>query len=1140
MKQPTALGLGADARTIPRKKGLLAEYFYEGEPVAVTSPVDCSLRSVGVVLSLTGDHQINAGVMRIGIGQGREVNVQYTDVPNNVSKLLGFYCISDSGESEAKDSALRPSGAVLEYQTSQQSLSINAEPVHLNRINVGRKHVLGAGVPDGGFTPIIEQGVSVTTQLSRRDSELGELQQLIGQEISRSIQPEIEKISHAMSMVNDRMTAEIRAMYAKHNRMDADIDHQSQINGKPQTGVDSTSTSLSENEQAMVEFTQAQFETALASCNHEIQVTSRLLKMLKQMNQLDLDPSNITDHPSSTSRSDVSRPENMPPILSDNKTDEELDSFLEDQAASEWSLRDIENLAKLFLNVCLGEMNSEIQKNYVDELLSNAQVHDVRLLSSVFASWLQKHISTRRNSQVIQPARQSSLLRKLFSKVLTSKSVLGAQRNDVENLDACDKNGMQVALISKPLTIWNAVGSFESPEGKTCWHVVRIVLKFLIKHRLECPWMNGYELGVFGETPLHIALLFNNAEETDWRFHEMFNDLWKMCPRLHDAQYQDALYEGENVLHLAIIRNFGNKVIDQILSSDRKKTILMQQAVGSFFKKPSLSYGYCNLLGEYPLFFAACSHQIEIFQHLVAHGADLERTASEKNYNLMHLLILNDSSIRRRSETPSTETDRRSCKLLEHYKKLAGYLKKMGKLTTLEQSCNSEGYTPLKLAAAKGSVPMFLHMFDDEKIKKAWSYGALVCKKLYLDGVDVPLNRQDTPLSDSSRADMSLLEILVLKKRKDILSESEIDKLVQMKWDKYGCFIFHRKLGVTLFVTVAIFLLPMTKIETSLTWKTLHIFSHTVVAFVFEHLCEKRSSDSLVHRFIFRTWSRADLTVSNLIIRLIRDVVGWIFQPILPVTNQIEAWAEQAESLLRFLLEPDGPDGSDGRGTWFSVYGACSRALHICDRMLALCWQWHEDLLDWDAEKRAAQFVPLFSRVLLGLYVLRVCLDQSCSKVADDSTQGTASPTPSSFYGALNAVLGYLTSIEALLYSVIGLVSFSSVASLAMVFRDCGSLVLLVSKAVSSELPVFIAVYAIFLLCFAHAHFLASNHLHAGLAEGADSVWRIFSAMLGNFSAEKEELVQQPWNHFLVSSITVTNYFLVAVVSIPPSTISRI
>ena len=40
-------------------------------------------------------------------------------------------------------------------------------------------------------------------------------------------------------------------------------------------------------------------------------------------------------------------------------------------------------------------------------------------------------------------------------------------------------------------------------------------------------------------------------------------------------------------------------------------------------------------------------------------------------------------------------------------------------------------------------------------------------------------------------------------------------------------------------------------------------------------------------------------------------------------------------------------------------------------------------------------------------------------------------------------------------------------------------------------------------LVFAHAHFLASNQLHAGIDEGMDSMWRIFSAMLGSFPEDK-------------------------------------
>jgi hypothetical protein len=52
---------------------------------------------------------------------------------------------------------------------------------------------------------------------------------------------------------------------------------------------------------------------------------------------------------------------------------------------------------------------------------------------------------------------------------------------------------------------------------------------------------------------------------------------------------------------------------------------------------------------------------------------------------------------------------------------------------------------------------------------------------------------------------------------------------------------------------------------------------------------------------------------------------------------------------------------------------------------------------------------------------------------------------------------------------------------------------------VVSNLPVFVAIYSIVLLVFAHSHFLASNHLHAGVSERMDSMRRIFSAMLGSW-----------------------------------------
>jgi hypothetical protein len=102
--------------------------------------------------------------------------------------------------------------------------------------------------------------------------------------------------------------------------------------------------------------------------------------------------------------------------------------------------------------------------------------------------------------------------------------------------------------------------------------------------------MSGGERGDFWEIPLHIAFIFTKVDDGDVLFHKMFNDIWKSCPNLHDAQYTDALYEGENILHLAIIRNFG-KYIDHILDLEQRDKLLKHHAVGNFFKESTLIYG---------------------------------------------------------------------------------------------------------------------------------------------------------------------------------------------------------------------------------------------------------------------------------------------------------------------------------------------------------------------------------------------------------------------------------------------------------------------------------------------------------------------------------------------------------------------
>ena len=117
----------------------------------------------------------------------------------------------------------------------------------------------------------------------------------------------------------------------------------------------------------------------------------------------------------------------------------------------------------------------------------------------------------------------------------------------------------------------------------------------------------------------------------------------------------------------------------------------------------------------------------------------------------------------------------------------------------------------------------------------------LLCPHQQYDGVDVSFPQVDGAARASAGAagvaSDSILEILVGKKRKDILPRSQIDRLVETKWDKYGRSVFHRKPGGTLFVTASVFFLPMTRLTPSLGWRLSHTHCHALVSFVAEYLC---------------------------------------------------------------------------------------------------------------------------------------------------------------------------------------------------------------------------------------------------------------------------------------------------------------
>ena len=292
-------------------------------------------------------------------------------------------------------------------------------------------------------------------------------------------------------------------------------------------------------------------------------------------------------------------------------------------------------------------------------------------------------------------------------------------------------NDTQLRMLTAAKTVWNTV-AFLSKNAET-WKRIKIVASILFLKGLTCPWMRGDERGAAGETPLHIAVLFN---DTSAKVHALFADLWDLCPKLRAAEYLGDEYKGENVLHFAIIKKGNINLIEMMLDSPEGWELLRSRATGKFFKEAELSEDSCRWLGELPLAFAASTNQREVFDLLLEKGGDLTGTTAGGN-NLLHLMVLNASIKGAKVENEAdkgqvkeeTEAEKIFMEMYSYIKKTAH--EKKTELWTME---NQSGFTPLQLAAAEGSLSIFNHVFEQE-VETLWVYGPVTCKKLCFKGI---------------------------------------------------------------------------------------------------------------------------------------------------------------------------------------------------------------------------------------------------------------------------------------------------------------------------------------------------------------------------------------------------------------------
>eukprot|EP00291_Cryptomonas_curvata_P029736 CAMPEP_0172213222 /NCGR_PEP_ID=MMETSP1050-20130122/37467_1 /TAXON_ID=233186 /ORGANISM="Cryptomonas curvata, Strain CCAP979/52" /LENGTH=550 /DNA_ID=CAMNT_0012894019 /DNA_START=489 /DNA_END=2142 /DNA_ORIENTATION=+ len=465
------------------------------------------------------------------------------------------------------------------------------------------------------------------------------------------------------------------------------------------------------------------------------------------------------------------------------------------------------------------------------------------------------------------------------------------------------------------------------------------------------------------------------------------------------------------------------------------------------------------------------------------------------------------------------------------YDSVAEFIETHAPGAKLERSANKSRFTPRILAAAEGSCKMFIHLFDD-KLETAWSYGPLKCLKMFLDDVE---DVDEEMFDDLNPQRPTILATLVNKQRKDVFSSSQIERLVNVKWVKYGRGVFQRKFLLTGLFTVLIFFLPMIQFQTSIIGYCLHFLSHIFAVYISEHICVKKVENSILLKWVFGLKD-----AENGYYDTIREFTAWVYG----------CFFNRPDFGKWFAGIKKGLSEGDLDLIFYALAPLCLKLLTV----LFVCRIWIAPQAESDCDHvafacRLGLFVyyrlPLLGELPKADFAQ---VDLTLAAVFVFSVASRISFGPVS-----DLAVGILEAMECWLYFLVGVLSFSIGISDITVLEKFGAFVFSLIKITNSDLPIFFTIYGAFLILFAHAHYLGSNKLHAGIQEGIDSIWRIFQAMLGQFydpavddqasscpatmdyattTDHAQTSTLSPITRCMVTSISVTNYFLVSVVLI--------
>ncbi|XP_013394254.1 transient receptor potential cation channel subfamily V member 6 [Lingula anatina] len=287
--------------------------------------------------------------------------------------------------------------------------------------------------------------------------------------------------------------------------------------------------------------------------------------------------------------------------------------------------------------------------------------------------------------------------------------------------------------------------------------------------------------GELSETPLHVALIYNQTEAAKILIdHGKANLVMKPYTHCH--------YEGTTALHFAVV-NGNIEAIDKmvsVLNDEQRSELLHTAATGTFFKEKFKA-------SELPLTLSVWCGYNDLFDKLIQYGASPFQTESTTGNNIIHSLVLYseqnaDLAVQMYHFVLNSFKCHYHCKGMREMRGNSNMMPERKGVRfmqqTLLQQSNKDGYTPLALAAKCGFPEMFHSILGTEGVYKftLWRFGPAKYELYDMTEVDTL----------KIEGNSSAFELLIYEHKSfeskgslECLQSPPIKKLIDLKWKNY-------------------------------------------------------------------------------------------------------------------------------------------------------------------------------------------------------------------------------------------------------------------------------------------------------------------------------------------------------------------